>query len=845
MRVALRISRRDAFRAKGRTALIMVMIGLPVLVITGLLTFAATAGVTTSEGLVRDLGAADLRVKTTQFNKISQQYGDSGDPGSVYTEGPKRSQPTTTAEVAARLRPGTRLIGFDEGGLDVWSADGYDRVSAAEIDLRDPLAKGMRPLVEGRYPAGPDEVVVTQAMPFRAGDTIKVTRANRQVRVVGVVAYPFSTEHTEVVGFKGVLLLDRRDGMGTGWLADTPSPATLEDTRRLNEIGLVGLSALTADDHERNVPTSTAEVMSIALVVFMVAAETVLLAGPAFAIGLRRRRTELAMIAAQGATGAQLRTIVLADGLVLGGAAAVPAAVVGTAGGLLLVPLLSGSVGPAEVPWWQVLGVAALGLLSGVVAAMVPALQAARQDTAAVLAGRPGVTRDRAGKPVLGLVLLVAGIVAIVLATRTEEVWIFAAAMLGLLGMVALTPWLVKFTGRFAVRLPLALRLSVRDAVRHRVRTASAVAAVMTATAGAITVGIGIYSQDLDAGESYRSAAPVGTLTISAVGADDAEWAKIREAANQRMPGVTQAGGFRATNEKGQALLLFPQRPFRCVGCGSMFFDVTIGDQRLLDLLQGGHDPRTAAAFAEGKAVVFDPAPLRKGKLRVQVGSDEGAGGDKTFEIPAVVGKPADRKLGVVLVPPAVVSAKGWTLKERELYARYQPKDVDKLQRELTVLSPYVGVSVEQGYRRDIGSALLVLMGAALILVLGGTLVATALAAADMRPDLATVSAVGAPAKTGRLVVAGQAGYVAGLGALVGAIAGVVPGVALAWVMTTGGGIALSFGPFMVRQHPGPATIAVPWSLVGVLVVGLPLLAALVAGAFARTRTLTVTRRLT
>ena len=33
--VALRISRRDAWRAKGRSALIIVMIGLPVLVITG------------------------------------------------------------------------------------------------------------------------------------------------------------------------------------------------------------------------------------------------------------------------------------------------------------------------------------------------------------------------------------------------------------------------------------------------------------------------------------------------------------------------------------------------------------------------------------------------------------------------------------------------------------------------------------------------------------------------------------------------------------------------------------------------------------------------------------------
>ncbi|WP_431903256.1 FtsX-like permease family protein [Nonomuraea sp. bgisy101] len=845
MRVALRISRRDAVRAKGRTALIMVMIGLPVLVITGLLTFAATADVTVKEGLVRDLGAADLRIKTTPYSEITEQYGDSGLPGPEDSK-PKRAQPTTTAEVAARLQPGTRLIGFDEGSVDVWRADQYEHVAAVEIDLRDPLARGVRPLVEGRYPAGPDEVVVTRAMPFRPGDTIKVTRANRPVRVVGVVSYPFNTEHMEVVGSRGVLLLDKRDGQGTGWLADTPSPATLSDTRRLNEVGLVGLSSLTTDDDPLMSMMTSTQVLAVALVVFMVVAETALLAGPAFAIGLRRRRTELAMIAAQGGSKAHLRAIVLADGLVLGGTAAVPAAVVGTAAGLLLVPLLSDSVGPAEVPWWQVLGVAALGSLSGMVAALVPALQAARQDTAAVLSGRSGAARDRTGKPVLGLVLLAAGVVASVAASRTEEVWIFAAAVLGQLGMVAVMPWLVRFTGRLAVRLPLTLRLSVRDAVRHRVRTASAVAAVMTATAGAVAAGIGVNSQYVDQRDSYRAPTPVGTLSITAAGGDDAEWAKIRTTAARLLPGVTLASGYQATTAAGESVALLPRVPITCRECTrGVFFNLQIGDQGVLDVMLGRHDPAAAAALAAGKAVVFDPALARNGMLSLNASGYRRSVDDKGFVVPAVVVKASDPRLGGALLPPAAVTAQGWKLQERELFTRHPVPDIERLHRELSVVSPYAGAGVASGFQSDIDGTLLALMGGALILVLGGTFVATALAAADMRPDLATVSAVGAPAKTGRLVVAGQAGYIAGLGALVGAVAGVVPGVALAWAMTTAGGTALGFGPFMVRQDPGPATIAVPWSLVGVVVIGLPLLAALVAGAFARTGTLTLTRRLT
>ncbi|MEV2265734.1 FtsX-like permease family protein [Nonomuraea africana] len=843
MRALLRISRRDARRAKGRTALIMVMIGLPVLVITGVLSFAATADVTLREGLVRKLGAADLRVMTTEYDRVAEQYGDIGVPGTEESGRPANAAPTTAAEVAARLQPGSRLIGFDEGSVDVRADRGYDHVSAMEIDLRDPLARGMRPLIEGRYPAAPDEVVVTPALGRGLGDTIEVTRAERRVRVVGVVEYPFNSEHVEVVGFRGVLMMDKRDGHGTGWLADTHAPPTWADTQRLNEVGLVGLSAASLD-REPAMALGTTAVVGIAVAVFMVVMETVLLAGPAFAIGLRRRATELAMIAAQGGSKAQLRAIVLADGLLLGGAAALVAAVVGVAGGLLLVPLLSGSVGPPEVPWWPVLGVMALGLVSGVVAALVPAVLAGRQDTAAVLAGRSGTARGGSGRPVLGLVLLVAGVAATLYASRTHEAWVFAAAALGLLGLVALVPSLVTLTGRLAVRLPLAPRLGVRDAVRHRMRTASAVAAVMAATAGAVTVGIGFNSQYIQARDSFRSETPIGTLTVSARRADDATWTKIRQAAQERLPGVRLVEGMQPVDANGDLVVLVPDRSFACPSCGPMLYGLLVGDQRLLELVQGRRDPGAATALAEGKAVVFDPSMVRDGRLSVHFASGTSADG-KVFKVPAVVAKAADPRMGGVLLPPAAVRAKGFALEERVVYARHQPKDVALLQKDLAVVSADVAVSLEDGFQRDLAIVLLVLMGGALVLVLGGTFVATALAAADLRPDLATIAAVGAPSSTGRLVVAGQAGYIAGLGALVGAVAGAVPGVALAWVMTSKFGDYPMFVSQRMAEPAAGATVAVPWSLVGAIVIGLPLLAALVAGAFARTRALPLTRRLT
>nr|WP_180903885.1 ABC transporter permease [Nonomuraea indica] len=81
-----------------------------------------------------------------------------------------------------------------------------------------------------------------------------------------------------------------------------------------------------------------------------------------------------------------------------------------------------------------------------------------------------------------------------------------------------------------------------------------------------------------------------------------------------------------------------------------------------------------------------------------------------------------------------------------------------------------------------------------------------------MRPEQATMVAIGAPPRTLRAVVAGQALYISGLGALVGLLAGTVTGLALARPMTT-----LGAGD--------PATIAVPWLFLAAVVVGLPVLA--------------------
>jgi putative ABC transport system permease protein len=119
-----------------------------------------------------------------------------------------------------------------------------------------------------------------------------------------------------------------------------------------------------------------------------------------------------------------------------------------------------------------------------------------------------------------------------------------------------------------------------------------------------------------------------------------------------------------------------------------------------------------------------------------------------------------------------------------------------------------------------------ILFGLAAVLMVGGTLTATFLALSDARPDLATLSAVGAPPLVRRTVAAAYAVSVGLLGALLGAAVGLVPGIAVSYPLTR------TFG-----EAPGPAHyLSIPWLEIGAVVLALPLLTALVVGVLARSR---------
>ena len=135
-----------------------------------------------------------------------------------------------------------------------------------------------------------------------------------------------------------------------------------------------------------------------------------------------------------------------------------------------------------------------------------------------MLAGRRGDRKPSLRSPILGVVLLGAGVAGAAYGARGAggygEYFIAGSAIVSVLGMILLVPVVLVVVSRLSARLPLTLRYAARDAARHRSRTVPAVAAVAATVAGVVALGIATTSDEKQNEAGYTPSLTAGTGVV-------------------------------------------------------------------------------------------------------------------------------------------------------------------------------------------------------------------------------------------------------------------------------------------------------------------------------------------
>ncbi|MDX2918821.1 MULTISPECIES: FtsX-like permease family protein [Streptomyces] len=703
-RAAFRIARRDAARAKGRSALVVAMIALPVLGVTAADLTYRSALPTKAEELTAELGSADARFAATSMGPVKLHQMPDGINWSA-PEGapdPTPEEQAKPVDVPTAFPEGSRYLTERSLPAAVTTRHGIADTAITELRISDPMMRGRIELTDGSYPRKKSEIAATsdfvKSAGLSIGDRVTVRGPEQTYTLTGTVELPADLRADALYALPGSVIAPWQKSADRDktilppqpsdpkWLVKGPAGAgvTWQDILAANKRGVVVVSRQVALDPppDSEVPmasmssgysTETETTAAVLTVAAMAVLEIVLLAGPAFAVGARRSRRQLGLVGSCGGSRGQVRAVVLAGGAVLGGVGAL--AGVGAGFGLtaLFRPMIEdytgNRFGELTVRPWEILAIAVLGLVTGVLAALAPAIVAGRQSVLESLTGRRGTRRSSRVLPVIGVIALTAGTgVAVYGGVAGDTAFVAGGSVLAELGVLGCIPVIVGFLGRLGRRLPLTPRIALRDAARNRGRTAPAVAAVMAAVAGSVAIATYTSSHAVEQEYDFVPNMTPGTVALAAsdIGAD-AELPRSRAAVEQNYPvsgrpadfGRVWAGSdcsvyYEEENGCGTLELVKPtgkghacalkgkgarelalrlsadehkrmmnspacmDENYTMVAFGTGDHKIVIGGADVLDTYVKLDDPAAAKALAEGFPVLLNPAYAERGEVTLK-----------------------------------------------------------------------------------------------------------------------------------------------------------------------------------------------------------------------------------
>jgi putative ABC transport system permease protein len=358
----------------------------------------------------------------------------------------------------------------------------FDPVQVRAQDPAGPYGAPMLSLRDGRYPTGSDEVALTDGaardLQLAVGDTLDVGGSPRSV--VGLVENPND--------------LDDEFGL----VAPLPGGAPGVDSvailvggsgERLESFRTPGDAALEIRTRESNEGVAAAAgVLVLAEVVLLLVS---LVAAAGFVVVAQRRLRQVGMLAAIGATERHLRLTMVANGAVVGTVAASIGGIVGLVCWWLVAPGLETAarqrIDRFDVPWWLIGISMVLAVATATAAAWWPARVVARLPVTMALSGRPPRAKPTHASAAVAGGFIAAGLAALVVAGDVADDvavhWANALLLsLGtlstIIGVLLLSPLVIRLLAGVAGRAPIALRLALRDLARYQARSSVALAAI-------------------------------------------------------------------------------------------------------------------------------------------------------------------------------------------------------------------------------------------------------------------------------------------------------------------------------------------------------------------------------
>jgi putative ABC transport system permease protein len=720
------------------------------------------------------------------------------------------------------------------------------QAGGADLRAQDPAAPYTQVLLaldSGHYPSGPGQVAVTsglaQLYSLHIGSTWRVpagsgAQAGRAFTVTGIVEDPSN-------------LLDEFALVAPGQLGGPGQLTSAAQVRVFLGESLDSAAASAAGDvipsgASVTTPAPEDSILSPATIVLIVSVLGLvfigLVATASFTVMAQRRQRALGMLSSLGATEADVRFVLIADGLIGGVAGAIIGAAVALGGWLWYYPHLETATAhrtdPFNLPWAAVVIGLLLAVATSVIAAIWPGRSVSKVPVVAALSGRvdPPQLVSRSLRP--GLIFLVAGLFVLFFSGgaggNQGGGYLTIAGMLCCeIAAALLAPFIVDKLSRLAWRAPLASRLALRDLARYRSRSGAALAAVSFAVFIA-TIAIVIASVRYDDALDYIGPnMAANQLILYNPGNDPANFppgqftpaAKL--AAAQRQADATAAALHApAPLELDLAVSANVAQPGQATQ--NVFGTIISLDKREQSGLPWVATPALLKAFGISQSEINPAADVLTARallpstpnlalvsgsyLALSPNTPCPAGMciqnpviQETSKLPAgtsvpntVITEGAVKALHETIVP------EGWLI---QAPSSLTPAQVNAARQAAVGLGTTIETKSGQLGLGEISNGATI---GGLLLALGVLAMTVGLIRSETVGDLRTLTAAGAGARTRRALAGVTAGVIAFLGAALGAVGG-----CLAVIVWSHADLTTTFAN-------------VPWSDLGLLVIGMPLI---------------------